>query len=277
MEYQENALSMDGCYTLVVGSRGGFGSAVAESLTSAGATVIGMDLPNRSGAAEAVPTLGVDITDPASVAAAFRDLTSRVPQLDVLVNTAGIREIEPIDRLEPATWARVLATKLTGPFLCIQAALPLMRAAGSASVVNIASVGGVIGLAKRPAYTASKHGLVGLTRNLAHDLGPDGIRVNAIAPGTMRTQMTESYYTDESFLRQAEAMVPLGFDGTAADVADAVLFLSSGLARHVTGVVLPVDGGWLAQKNYAPLGAATYHGAAPTTSTPARASGPTRI
>lgn len=256
------ALSLHGRHAVVVGADGGFGTAITAALEAAGASVVGMDLRG-----EGEHTIAVDVSDADSVRAAFDELAGRVPKLDILVNTAGIREIEPLATLAPETWQRVLAVNLTGPFLCIQAALPLLRAAQGAAVVNIASIAGLTGMANRPAYTASKHGLVGLTRNLAHDLGPDKIRVNAVAPGTIRTPMTEGYYADQTFLRQAEAMVPLGFDGSAVDVADAVLYLAGPLARHVTGVVLPVDGGFTAQMNYAPLGAGpAYEGDQDSTS-----------
>lgn len=260
--YARGALSLQGRVALVAGAAGGIGHASAVRLLQAEARVILLDCDERAGQAaqeslrqdglEAVDYVPVDVSSSESVAAAFDEADSLTGRMDILVNSAGIREIKPVTELDPLEWQRVLAINLSGPFHCIQQAIPRMQSVGGGSIVNIASVAGLIGMANRPAYTASKHGLVGLTRNLAHDLGPDRIRVNAIAPGTVRTSMTEAYYGDEDFLRQAEAAVPLGFGGTTSQVADAVLYLCSDLSAYVSGVVLPVDGGWLAEKNYAP-------------------------
>jgi NAD(P)-dependent dehydrogenase (short-subunit alcohol dehydrogenase family) len=268
----DHLLSQQDRVAVVTGAAGGIGHAVAVRLLAAGAHVHLLDR-DPDALAEVVAQLGerhpgrvagasVDVSSAASVADAFSRLPARI---DVLVNAAGIREIEPAETLDPHVWERVVAVNLNGPFFCVQQAIPRMRAAGGGAIVNVASVAAVVGMANRPAYTASKHGLVGLTKNLAHDLGPDRIRVNAIAPGTVRTPMTEAYYSDPEFLRQVEGVVPLGFaNGTAGDVADTVLYLCSDLSRFVSGVVLPVDGGWLAEKNYAPAGGGSAYAAAPS-------------
>ena len=126
-----------------------------------------------------------------------------------------------------------------------------MRDGGGGVIVNISSVGGLIGLARRPAYTASKHGVVGLTKSLARDLGPAGIRVNAICPGVIRTPLTEQYFTDDAFEEGLRTVVPQGRVGIAADVADAALYLASDHSAYVSGIALTVDGGWLAEKSFA--------------------------
>jgi NAD(P)-dependent dehydrogenase (short-subunit alcohol dehydrogenase family) len=142
-----------------------------------------------------------------------------------------------------------------------------MRESGGGAIVNIASVGGLIGLAGRPAYTASKHGVVGLTKSLARDLGPARIRVNAICPGLIRTPLTEQYFAADAFEEGLRTVVPQGRPGTPADVADAALYLASDQSAYVNGVALTVDGGWLAEKSFAAseAAAATYLAANETT------------
>ena len=126
-----------------------------------------------------------------------------------------------------------------------------MRQAGRGAIVNISSVGGLIGLARRPAYTAAKHGVIGLTKSLARDLGPAGIRINAICPGLIRTPLTEQYFVDDAFEEGLRMVVPQGRAGLPADVADAALYLASDQSAYVNGIALTVDGGWLAQKSFA--------------------------
>ncbi len=177
-------------------------------------------------------------------------------RIDVLVCSAGVREIGDVYTMATEEWDNVIAVNLSGTFYCCQAAARRMRqnddgAGGGGAIVNVASVGGQIGLARRPAYTASKHGVVGLTKSLARDLGPAGIRVNAICPGLIRTPLTEQYFAEDAFEEGLRTVVPLGRAGLAADVADAALYLASDQSAYVNGVALTVDGGWLAEKSFA--------------------------
>ena len=126
-----------------------------------------------------------------------------------------------------------------------------MRKTGGGSIVNIASVAGMMGLTHRPAYNSSKHGIIGLTRNLSLDCAADSIRVNAVAPGLIRTPLTDGYYKDPEFIKGLNEVVPMGAQGgSPADIADAIAFLCSSEAKFINGVVLPVDGGWAASKGY---------------------------
>jgi NAD(P)-dependent dehydrogenase (short-subunit alcohol dehydrogenase family) len=257
----------------VTGCGGGLGMAIALVLASHGARIAAMDRDQASvdaavagleGAGRA-PALGIafDVASPSSVAEGFAALDRSFDRLDILVNCAGIREVGTIFDVEPEVWQRVLAVNLSGPFYCSREAAVRMRTAGGGCIVNVASVGGMLGLTHRPAYTASKHGLVGLTRNLATDLAPHGIRVNAVAPGTLRTPMTDEFFRDEAFVSGLATVVPLGNTGEASDVGEAVAFLCGPVSKFITGVVLPVDGGWTSGKSYAPAGSgASYNSTA---------------
>ncbi|GAA5125417.1 SDR family NAD(P)-dependent oxidoreductase [Pseudonocardia adelaidensis] len=250
---------------VVTGGAGGFGRAISATLAERGDSVVVVDL-DAAGAvavAAALPTdrradqrhlgVGCDLRDEDSVAAVFGEVADLLGASHVLVNSGGVREITSIVEISTAEWADVIATNLTGTFLaCREFARRAVAAADGAarSVVNIASVAGLVGVANRPAYSASKHGVIGLSKNLATDLARYGVRVNVVAPGTIRTPMTEGYYADEEFVASLSAVVPLGAGGSAQDVADAVAFLTGPGSRFVTGVVLPVDGGWSAEKSY---------------------------
>jgi NAD(P)-dependent dehydrogenase (short-subunit alcohol dehydrogenase family) len=258
---------LEGKTAIVTGCSGGLGSAIAEVLSEHGATIIAMDLTTDKveQAGEVLRAKGrsfhgiaVDVASASSVATAFSVAKQKVEKLDILVNNAGVREIKSILDLSPEEWDRVIGINLSGPFYCAREAALWMRETGGGSIVNIASVAGLTAISHRPAYTAAKHGLVGLTKNLARDLAAENIRVNAVAPGVLRTPMTQNYYADPEFLRGLKHAVPLHDRGEATDIGNAVLFLASPLAQFVNGITLPVDGGWLAEKSYASPEAASF-------------------
>ena len=234
---------------LVTGAASGIGLAIAERFAREGARVTGFD---RAGD---VAVLG-DVRSPADVERAVEHVVASEGRIDVLVCSAGVREIGDVYTMTTDEWDNVIAVNLSGTFYCCQAAARRMRASGGGAIVNISSVGGLIGLTRRPAYTASKHGVIGLTKSLARDLAPAGIRVNAICPGMIRTPLTERYFADDSFDEGLRTVVPQGRAGIAADVADAALYLASDLSAYVNGVALTVDGGWLAEKSFIAGGAA---------------------
>jgi NAD(P)-dependent dehydrogenase (short-subunit alcohol dehydrogenase family) len=180
------------------------------------------------------------------------ELTARVlgefGRIDVLVNNAGVSLLAPAEQTTAEQWRRVLEVNLTGPFLLSRAIGPAMLEAGNGSIVNIASIAGLGGVADRAAYNASKHGLVGLTRTLAAEWGGRGVRVNAVCPGWVKTEMDEADqasggYTDADITGR----VPMGRFAAADDIAAAVAFLADpGASGFVNGAALPVDGGWTA-------------------------------
>jgi NAD(P)-dependent dehydrogenase (short-subunit alcohol dehydrogenase family) len=229
---------------LVTGAASGIGREIAERFVREGARVTGFD---RSGE---VAVHG-DVRSPADVERAVGHVVESEGRIDVLVNSAGVREIGDVYTLATEEWDNVIAVNLSGTFYCCQAAARRMREGGGGVIVNISSIGGLIGLARRPAYTAAKHGVIGLTKSLARDLGPAGIRVNAICPGLIRTPLTEQYFAGSAFEEGLRTVVPQGRAGTPADVADAALYLASDQSAYVNGIALTVDGGWLAEKSFA--------------------------
>lgn len=236
---------------LVTGAGHGIGKAVAERLAAEGARVVVGDLDEqaaRAVAAALAPAAAVgthlDVHATSSVEAAVAVAIAEFGQLDVLVNVAGGSVALPaFADLTDETWNDMLDLNLTGAMRCIRAALPhLQGRPGGAAVVSISSVNGLAAFGELP-YSAAKAGLGLLTRNLAVELGPAGIRVNVVAPGTVRTRVWDGQAGGADRLRP---LYPLGRVGEPDDIAAAVAFLASDDAAWITGVTLPVDGGALA-------------------------------
>ncbi|MGB6229033.1 MAG: SDR family oxidoreductase [Litorimonas sp.] len=233
-------IDLGGRSAVVTGAGGGVGCAVVAALEGAGAQVRGIDVAED----RTRGILAVDMRDRAALTAAAGEVAAA--GLDILVCAAGIL---PRGRMEDddfdALWDRTLDVNLTGTFNACRAFMPAL-AARRGVIVTVCSVQSFIHLPNSIAYTASKGGLAQLTRALAVELGPNGVRVNGVAPGPVDTNLAADAMRDPARRAALEARTPNGRIATPADVAGPVLFLCSDLSRHVTGTVLPVDGGFTA-------------------------------
>jgi NAD(P)-dependent dehydrogenase (short-subunit alcohol dehydrogenase family) len=247
---------------VVTGAAQGIGRRVAEVLADRGYALALTDLHDATETVAAVRERGRealdvpgDVSVQADVAAFAEQVRERFGQVDVLVNNAGISFIEPAEDTAAEQWRRVLEVNLTGPFLLCQAFGRMMLEAGVGSIVNVASIAGLRGVADRAAYNASKHGLVGLTRTLAAEWGGRGVRVNAVCSGWVKTEMdvadqAAGGYVDRDIVEQ----VPMGRFATPDDIAAAIAFLADPASSgFVNGATLPVDGGWTADASWTTL------------------------
>ncbi len=234
----------------ITGASQGIGRACALVLARDGARVIAgarqlekleqlvAEIREAGGQAAAV---ALDVTSTESIAAAFRQAESIFGKVEILVNNAGVTRDGLAMRMKPEAWDAVLATNLTGSFLCIQQALPGMVRARWGRIINISSVVGEMGNPGQANYVASKAGLIGLTKALAHEVASRNITVNAVAPGFIDTAMTQAL--DAAAREKLLPLIPLGRMGADLDVAHAVRFLASEEAGYITGHVLDVNGG----------------------------------
>lgn len=238
----------------VTGASQGIGLRIAEVLAEAGVRLALFDVQEGPDVGDCVRLVG-DVTSASDVADFAERTVAAYGRVDVLVNNAGVALIRPLEETSPEQWRRVIDVNLTGPFLACQAFGRPMLAQGTGSIVNIASVAGLSGVADRAAYNASKHGLIGLTRTLSVEWGGRGVRVNAVCPGWVKTPMDdasqgEGAYGDSDITDH----VPLGRFATPDDVAQAVAFLAdAGRSGFVNGVTLSVDGGWHADGSWQSL------------------------
>jgi gluconate 5-dehydrogenase len=244
--------SLAGRVAIVTGASRGIGRAVAAGLTASGAAVVigfrtdpaaAREVVERGEAAEA---MALDVTDPSQASGMVAAVTARYGRLDVLVNNAGILPRRAFLDIELEEWEAVLRTNLTGAFIMSQLAARVMAARGSGAIVNVSSTNERVASADCAAYAASKGGLRMLTRQMALELGPLGIRANAVAPGMVETDLNARQRTDESFRKNALDRVPIGRFATVSDIAEAVCFLAGDSAAAVNGLTLFVDGGRLA-------------------------------
>lgn len=246
-------MELEGQVALVTGAGRGIGRALAFGLAQAGATVAVNDIDAGSAEATAAALISAafpaaafpaDVSDPDAVTALVDAVAARWGRLDVLVNNAGVEPTGTILDLPLADWQRTLAVNLTGPFLTCQAAGRVMKAQGGGAIVNISSIAGrAFGLRNRAAYVASKTGLVGFTRECAREFAAYNIRVNAVCPGVIITEMTTHLRQNETMMRKWLEDIPQGRLGEPEDVVGLVVFLCSGAARYLTGQAINVDGG----------------------------------
>lgn len=190
-------------------------------------------------------SLCCDVSDPDQVAAAIADIAARFGRIDALVNNAGIAIFKPLMSTSLKEWSEVLAVNLSGPFICTQACVPVMLANGGGSIVNITSISGVRASTLRVAYGTSKAALVHLTKQMAVELGTQGIRVNAVSPGPVDTAMAKKVHTPD-IRAEYHDNIPLNRYGSEQELAEAIFFLSSDKASYINGTVVNVDGGFAA-------------------------------
>jgi NAD(P)-dependent dehydrogenase (short-subunit alcohol dehydrogenase family) len=236
-------LTLEGKTAVVTGGAKGIGAATARVLERAGAhvTVFDVEPVNDSG-------LSVDVTSEPAVRDAFSRVVERFGGLDILVNNAGRVARKPAIELPLEDWRAVIDVNLTATFLCSRIAHPYLKTSGGGAIVNLASIMGLSGgLFPNASYQAAKGGVVNLTRALALEWAADGIRVNAVAPTYVDTDMTRGIFSDPELLNTVMQHTPLGRLPDVDDVAAAILFLCSGAARCITGSVLPIDSGYLAR------------------------------
>ena len=254
----DGLLSLEGRSALVTGAARGIGAATARLMAQAGASVLVADL-DEAAAAETVADLSaqgldarglvMDCGDREDIERRFAELERQGVAVDILVNNAGTGARKPSEELEAVHWRRVLEINLDGAFYASQCAARMMLPKGQGAIVNVASIMGLAGNGLYPnaAYHASKGGLVNLTRALATEWAPRGLRVNAVAPTFARTALTERLLSDAELEASIIDRTPMGRLVEPEEVAAAILFLASDAASMITGHTLPVDGGWMAQ------------------------------
>jgi gluconate 5-dehydrogenase len=252
-------LPLESRRAIVTGGAQGIGREIARELIAQGAVVTVMDLdPDQlkataaelSVTAASVFTETCDVSRADEVARAVDGAAEQMGGLDILVNNAGIRRIKSFMEYSLEDWQKTLDVDLTGPFLCTRAAVPHMLEAGGGSIVNVASVAGQLAFRNRVAYNVAKAGLMMLTKSVALELGEQGIRCNAIAPGVIETPLTAEYFADAELSASIKQNTPSGRWGQPDELAGPVAFLCSDAARFVQGTTLFVDGGWVASKGY---------------------------
>lgn len=244
--------SLQGRVALVTGAARGIGFAVAVALAEAGATVelSDVDGPAAAAAAAALPpgvgeARAVDVADGGAVRGWIDDVAARRGRIDVLVNNAGVQLNRAAADLSDDDWHRVLGINLDGAFFCSREAGRVMRAQGRGAIVNIASIAERFGMPRRLPYGVTKAGIAALTRGLAAEWAPDGVRVNAVAPGYVETELVRHAFEMGHIDRDAIlAKIPLGRLAEPRSIGDAVAFLASDRADYLTGQVVTVDGGY---------------------------------
>ncbi len=234
-----SAEDLSGRVALVTGGASGIGAATTALLRSGGATVVAADLVAGDGVE------ALDVTDEAAVDALVASIVARHGRLDLAANVAGTPGVHAnVVDSSTEVWRSTMAVNLDGVYFCVRAELRAMRAAGGGSIVNVASSAGRMGVPGLAAYSASKHGVIGLTKSAALEVAREGIRVNVVLPGSVRTPMLRSFVGgDQSVLDKMGQRAPMGRLGEPEEIAEAIVWLLSDAARFVTGNALAPDGG----------------------------------
>jgi 3-oxoacyl-[acyl-carrier protein] reductase len=245
--------SLEGRVAVVTGGGGGLAEGICATLAASGAAVAAVDqsLEKAERVAELASSNGgrcialeADVSDKASVEAMAERVSSELGGIDILVNNAAIYPLRPWTEIEEDEWDRVMAVNLKGYFLCARAAFPHMRERGHGRIINVASITFFIGWSGFLDYVSSKGAIIGFTRTLAREVGPDAITVNAISPGAFPTDAERVHPDQEALNRRILEQQSLKRRGTPEDVGNLVAFLASDAASFITGQTIMIDGGW---------------------------------
>lgn len=247
--------NLAGKVAVVTGSAQGLGKGYAKGLADAGAFVICADrnLDGVKSTADEICSVGqtaeavaIDVTRPEETGKLFRTIAKKHGHFDILINNAGVEEINDFVHVTEAQFDKIMGVNLRGVFFTAQAAARIMAPQKSGKILNVGSLGSAIGLAQSSVYCGAKGGVVQITKTMAIELARDNIQVNAIGPGYFRTPMTESFFQDPEHRKWIEQKIPAGRVGTVEDLIGTVVFLCSGASDYLTGQIVYVDGGWLA-------------------------------
>jgi len=243
-------MKLENKIAIVTGATSGLGLAISKLFLHEGATVVLSDINEQGN--EIAANLGdkaffqkCDVSKSDEVHQLINWTLEKFEKVDIMVNNAGVGALGGILDCSDAGWEKVISTDLSGVFYGTSAAANAMKTVQiKGSIINISSILGLVGFPNAIAYCAAKGGVSNLTRAAAQDLAPLGIRVNAIAPAFIKTNMTKDVLENEAFNNAIKANTPLGYTGDPEDIAQAALYLASDDSRYVTGIILPVDGGW---------------------------------
>jgi 3-oxoacyl-[acyl-carrier protein] reductase len=253
---EENMMKLEDRVAIVTGGGSGMGRAVVNEFQANGAYVVPVDINAQALSAtidqlaDSSRALGLagDVSDPADVSRVVDDVIGRFGRIDILCNNAGmLDDYTKADETDVELWSRIIGVNLTGPFLFSRAVVPHMRGRGKGVIINTASISSFVAGGGGAAYTASKHGVLGLTRQLAFDYGREGIRVNAVCPGAVHTGMTDYLHTPEGRNPHVDAAIagtPAGRWGRPEEIAHLVTYLASDDADFIHGAAYVIDGGW---------------------------------
>ena len=247
-------ISFEDKVVVITGAAGGLGASMAHLFAENGAKVAVCDLRGSEAVAQDIVDQGgiakgfdFNITDRESVVSAVREITEAFGNIHVLVNNAGINvgpdERKHVDEFSDKWWDAIINVDLNGTYNCTKAVIPYMSEEGS--IVNIGSIVGMVGLRNQCAFIAAKAAVLNFTRAIALELAPRGIRANAVCPGSVGIAITNELWKQDSVMQGLLSHIPMGRQGTPEEIANTVAFLASDMASYITGVVVPVDGGWI--------------------------------